>query len=56
MPSDIRSFFGGKPAGSPAPKEEKKPAPKRGRAKKVVDDSEDEEECAFVTFIIFELY
>lgn len=43
MPSDIRSFFGGKPAGtaaSPKPKEEPK---KRGRPRKVVSDDEDEE-------------
>jgi replication factor C subunit 1 len=50
MPSDIRSFFGGKPAGTPAkappPKEEK---PKgRGRTKKnvIVEDSEDDDDVA----------
>ena len=43
MPSDIRSFFGGKPAGTPAekPKELEK-GKKRGRARKVVDDDGDE--------------
>jgi replication factor C subunit 1 len=44
MPNDIRSFFGGKPAGTPVklPPKEK---PKRGRAKKtvIVEDSDDEE-------------
>ncbi|KAK3699205.1 DNA replication factor C complex subunit Rfc1 [Vermiconidia calcicola] len=44
MPSDIRSFFGGKPPASstpaPAPKE---PSKKRGRSKKIVSDDEDEE-------------
>lgn len=47
MPSDIRSFFGGKPAGTPAdkPKEEEKPK-KRGRAKKIVSDDEDDEPAA----------
>lgn len=49
MPSDIRSFFGGKPA-APAetakPKEPKEPPKKRGRARKVVDDDEDDEEPA----------
>lgn len=47
MPADIRSFFGGKPAAQPAkPKEdEAKPAKKRGRlARKVVEDSDDEDE------------
>jgi replication factor C subunit 1 len=50
MPSDIRSFFGGRPAGIPAkappPKEEK---PKgRGRTKKIVivEDSEDDDDVA----------
>lgn len=46
MPSDIRSFFGGKPAGSPAepakPKKAEEPK-KRGRARKVVEDDEDDE-------------
>lgn len=49
MPSDIRSFFGGRPA-APAetakPKETKEPPKKRGRARKVVEDDEDEEEPA----------
>jgi replication factor C subunit 1 len=43
MPSDIRSFFGGKPsaaATTPKPKEEPK---KRGRPRKVVSDDEDDE-------------
>lgn len=44
MPADIRNFFGGKPAATPA-KEEKKAPAKKGRARKVVDDSDDEEEC-----------
>lgn len=47
MPSDIRSFFGGKPAAKPAetakPKETTEPK-KRGRARKVVEDDEDDEE------------
>jgi replication factor C subunit 1 len=47
MPSDIRSFFGGKPAAKPAetakPKETTEPR-KRGRARKVVEDDEDDEE------------
>lgn len=38
MPSDIRSFFGGKPAGAPAPAPKKK-----ARGRKVVDDDEDDE-------------
>ena len=47
MPSDIRSFFGGKPAAVPA--EKSKPAPeekgkKRGRSRKVVYDDDDEDE------------
>ncbi|GAB7362498.1 hypothetical protein MBLNU230_g2819t1 [Neophaeotheca triangularis] len=44
MPSDIRSFFGGKPAGTPAekPKEPEKPN-KRGRARKVVDEDDEDE-------------
>ncbi|KAK8165626.1 replication factor RFC1 C terminal domain-containing protein [Phyllosticta citrichinensis] len=45
MPPDIRSFFGGKPAPKPEPAEEEKPAKKRGRpARKVVVDSDDDEE------------
>ena len=43
MPSDIRSFFGGKPAATaatPRPKEEPK---KRGRPRTVVSDDEDDE-------------
>ncbi|KAK4506807.1 hypothetical protein PRZ48_000540 [Zasmidium cellare] len=42
MPSDIRSFFGGKPAGTPAPPPPAKEK-KRGRPKKVVSDDEDDE-------------
>ncbi|KAK3675111.1 DNA replication factor C complex subunit Rfc1 [Recurvomyces mirabilis] len=45
MPSDIRSFFGGK-GGSPAAEKPKAAEPKpkgRGRARKVVSDDEDEE-------------
>ena len=45
MPSDIRSFFGGKPSGTraekPAPPKERK---KRGRARKVVSDDEEDDE------------
>ncbi|KAK7567085.1 replication factor RFC1 C terminal domain-containing protein [Phyllosticta citricarpa] len=45
MPPDIRSFFGGKPAQKPEPPKEEKPAKKRGRpARKVVEDSDDDEE------------
>jgi replication factor C subunit 1 len=44
MPSDIRSFFGGKPTATPPAKEEKKAPAKKGRARKVVDDSDDEAE------------
>lgn len=43
MPSDIRSFFGGKPAGTPAPPPPAKETKKRGRAKKIVSDDEDDE-------------
>lgn len=47
MPSDIRSFFGGKPAGTmaekPKPKTEDK-TKKRGRTRKIVDDDEDEDD------------
>jgi replication factor C subunit 1 len=49
MPSDIRSFFGGKPAAPAAtakPKETKEPPKKRGRGRKVVSDDEDDEEPA----------
>ena len=45
MPSDIRSFFGGKPAASPpkkAAKDADKPK-KRGRTRKVVSDDEDDD-------------
>ncbi|WPH04995.1 Hypothetical protein R9X50_00789300 [Acrodontium crateriforme] len=45
MPSDIRSFFGGKPAAAvekPPPKAEAT-SKKRGRARKVVDDDDDDE-------------
>lgn len=45
MPNDIRSFFGGKPSGTPAakppPKEEK---PKKGRKAKVVEESDDDDD------------
>ncbi|GIZ40752.1 hypothetical protein CKM354_000407900 [Cercospora kikuchii] len=45
MPSDIRSFFGGKPAGTPAEKPKPKEEPKkRGRPRKVVEDDEDDDE------------
>ncbi|USW48066.1 Putative BRCT domain, AAA+ ATPase domain, ATPase, AAA-type, core, replication factor C subunit 1 [Septoria linicola] len=45
MPSDIRSFFGGKPAGTPAEKPKPKDEPKkRGRARKVIEDDDDDEE------------
>lgn len=45
MPSDIRSFFGGKPAGTVAekPKTEDK-TKKRGRGRKIVEDDEDEDD------------
>ncbi|KAK8248436.1 replication factor RFC1 C terminal domain-containing protein [Phyllosticta capitalensis] len=44
MPSDIRSFFGGKPAQKAEPAKEEKPAKKRGRpARKVVEDSDDDD-------------
>lgn len=43
MPSDIRSFFGGKPAGTPAEKPKEDKSKKRGRAKKIVSDDEDDE-------------
>lgn len=47
MPSDIRSFFGGKPAGTLAekakPKVEDK-TKKRGRTRKIVEDDDDEDE------------
>ncbi|KAK6439217.1 DNA replication factor C complex subunit Rfc1 [Oleoguttula sp. CCFEE 5521] len=43
MPSDIRSFFGGKPAAAaPEPPKEKE-TKKRGRARKVVDDDDEDE-------------
>lgn len=44
MPSDIRSFFGGKPAAAPAPPPKKEESKKRGRPRKVVEDDEDEDE------------
>ncbi|KAJ5702993.1 Replication factor C subunit 1 [Penicillium malachiteum] len=51
MPSDIRSFFGGKPAQSSpdAPKSAKKETPsaaRKQRSRKVVEDSDDDEEVA----------
>lgn len=53
MPADIRSFFGGKPAVSTASQEKKqeKPAPKKGRGRKVVEDSDDDEELVYGTSI-----
>ncbi|KAI7340196.1 DNA replication factor C, large subunit [Hortaea werneckii] len=46
MPSDIRSFFGGKPAGTPAEKPKAKEEPKkgRGRPRKIVEDDDEDEE------------
>ena len=47
MPSDIRSFFGGKPLSTPAEKPKAKEAEKtkkRGRRRKVVDDEDDDED------------
>ena len=47
MPSNIRSFFGGKPAASP-PKKATKDADKgkkRGRPRKVVDDDDEDEDA-----------
>ena len=44
MPSDIRSFFGGKPGGTPATSTPAKETKKRGRTRKVVEDDEDEDE------------
>lgn len=46
MPSDIRSFFGGKPAATPAKPVKAEEPKKRGRARKVVQDDEDDEEPA----------
>ncbi|TKX20513.1 replication factor C subunit 1 [Elsinoe australis] len=49
MPSDIRSFFGGKASAPPPPEPEKpkKAAPKKGRgARKVIEESDEEEEAA----------
>lgn len=46
MPSDIRAFFGGKPAASKpvdTPKESEKTR-KRGRPKKIIDDEDEEED------------
>lgn len=43
MPNDIRSFFGGKPAGTPAEKPKELEPKKRGRARKVVDEDEEDE-------------
>ncbi|CZT24794.1 related to replication factor C, subunit RFC1 (large subunit) [Ramularia collo-cygni] len=47
MPTDIRSFFGGKPAGTvaekPKPKAEDK-TKKRGRGRKIVEDDDDDNE------------
>jgi replication factor C subunit 1 len=44
MPSDIRAFFGGKPAPKEAPAPEPEKSKKRGRSKKIIDDDEDEDE------------
>jgi replication factor C subunit 1 len=44
MPSDIRAFFGGKPAVKEAPAPEPEKSKKRGRTKKIIDDDEDEDE------------
>ena len=51
MPSDIRSFFPGKPAASTASQEKKqeKPAPKKGRGRKVVEDSDEDDEVVYET-------
>ncbi|KAF3394337.1 Replication factor C subunit 1 [Penicillium rolfsii] len=50
MPSDIRSFFGGKPAqassNTPKPAKEDPSTGRKRRSRKVVDDSEDDEEVA----------
>lgn len=43
MPSDIRSFFGGKPDFPPQQAPKPQESKKRGRAKKIVDDDEDDE-------------
>lgn len=52
MPSDIRSFFGGKPSGTPAEKPKpQEPAKKRGRAKKVISDDEDDDDNGITTVI-----
>ncbi|KAJ5671050.1 hypothetical protein N7507_000177 [Penicillium longicatenatum] len=53
MPSDIRSFFGGKPpqssAESPKPAKKEDPsATRKRRSRKVVDDSDDEEDVPAV--------
>ncbi|KAF1345472.1 replication factor RFC1 C terminal domain-containing protein [Delphinella strobiligena] len=45
MPPDIRSFFGGKPAATASQdKKQEKPVPKKTRGRKVVEDSDPEEE------------
>lgn len=49
MPSDIRSFFGGKPANTPAEKPKPQESKKRGRARKVVEDDDDDDEVQEVT-------
>ena len=43
MPSDIRSFFGGKPSSAASPPKPKEEPKKRGRPRKVVSDDEDDE-------------
>ncbi|KAJ9141837.1 Replication factor C subunit 1 [Pleurostoma richardsiae] len=52
MPADIRSFFGAKGAAAPAkpaPKKEDESAKKRGKGRKVVEDSEEEDEAPVQT-------
>ena len=47
MPSDIRSFFGGKPTGTPAEKPKPKETAKgkgRGRGRKIVEDEDEDDE------------
>lgn len=49
MPSDIRSFFGGKPAAAAVEKAKAKPKEepkKRGRPRKVIEEDDDEDEPA----------
>jgi replication factor C subunit 1 len=44
MPSDIRAFFGGKPAAKEATAPEPEKSKKRGRSKKIVEDDDDEDD------------